>query len=196
MRRAGVPAWLLAVLMASASHVAAATEPPAPRSAAHETAQAREQARLCERLHGEEGVAACRAALALGIAPARRSALRQKLASRLVVLEKWDELAELYREDVQLEPKNAEAWERLGRALLFTLDRRADAVAALEQAVRLAPSDAETRLTFGLALATAGRYTEAVAALHEALRLDPDVLAGRPAARAVLEAAERGQPWP
>jgi tetratricopeptide (TPR) repeat protein len=196
-------ACLLAAFAAPAARAMALEEetPPAAttvaaRPTAHETAQAREQARLCERQHGEDGVAACRAALALGIGPARRSALRQKLASRLVVLEKWDELVELCREDVRLEPTYAGAWERLGRALLFTLDRRADAVAALEQAVRLAPGDAEARVSLGLALAAGGRYPEAVAALHEALRLEPAVLAGRPAARAVLEAAEHGLPWP
>jgi len=183
--------WFLVAIGATAVRASQAAE-----RAAHDTAAAREQARLCERLHREEGAAACRAALALGIGPARRGVLRQTLAKHLVTLEKWDELVELYREDVRLDPRDAAAWERLGRALLFALDRRAEAITALEQAVRLAPADAESRVTLGLALAAAGRYPEAVAALHEALRLDPGVIAGRPAASAVLEAAEHGQPWP
>ena len=87
----------------------------------------------------EEGATACRAALALGIGPARRGAVRQTLAKQLVALERWDELAELYREDVRLAPRDAAGWERLGRALLFALDRRAEAITALEQAVRLSP---------------------------------------------------------
>ncbi len=205
LRHAG--AWLVAVLTAGVSlpasaapaavaALAASGAPASPRPGSHETAQAREQARLCERLHGEEGAAACRSALALGIGPARRFAVRQKLAADLVMLEKWEELADLYKEDVRLAPASGAAWERLGRALLFALDRRSEAIAALEQAVRLAPADAESRVTLGLALAAGGRYQDAVAALHEALRLDPKALAGRPAARAVLEAAEQGKPWP
>ncbi len=173
-----------------------ARESAAAERVAREPVEAREQARLCEKLNREEGAAACRAALALGIGPARRGATRRMLARHLVALEKWEELAELYREDVRLEPGNAAAWDRLGRTLLFALDQRAEAIAALEQAVRLAPVDAQPRVTLGVALGAEGRYPEAAAALREALRLDPAVLGGRPAARAVLEAAERGQPWP
>jgi hypothetical protein len=50
------------------------------RGAPTETAAAREQARLCERLPGASGAAACRQALALGIAPPRRAAVREQLA--------------------------------------------------------------------------------------------------------------------
>ncbi len=184
------------VLLLAAFGAIATRELPAAEPATSETAAAREQARSCERLNLEEGAAACRAALALGIRPARRSGIRLALARHLVALERWDELAEHYREDTRREPANAAAWERLGRVLLFVLDRRAEAIAAVEQAVRLAPTDAEPRVTLGLALAAEGRYPEAVAALREALHLDPAVLGGRPASRAVLDAAERGQPWP
>ena len=166
---------------------------PHPRG---ETAEAREQARLCERLNLEEGVTACRAALALGIGPARRGAVRQMLARHLVALEKWGELAGHFREDVALDPEDAVAWQRLGTTLLFALDEHAQAITALEEARRLAPGDAETRVALGLALAADGRQPEAVAELREALRLDPAGLDGRPAARAVLDAADRGEPWP
>ncbi len=186
---ARVPTLVMLALLAAAGQGLA-------RTAAHETAAAREQARLCERANLEDGVAACRAALALGIGPARRGAVRQMLARHLVALERWDELADHFREDVRLDPANAVAWQRLGTTLLFALDEPAEAIAALEQAVRLAPADAETRLALGLALAAAGRQPEAVSALREAVRLDPAVLAGRPAARAVLEAAESSQSWP
>ena len=67
---------------------------------------------------------------------------------------------------------------------------------ALEEAVRLAPADAESRLGLGLALHATGRPQEAVAALEEALKIEPAVLDGRPGARAVLEALRRGEPWP
>ena len=190
MRPAG-----LALSLALAVTGAAAQERPAvpPRG---ETAAAREQARRCERENLEEGVAACRAALALGIGPARRGPVREMLARHLVALERWDELAELFRENVRLDPESAAAWLRLGLTLLFALDEPAEATGALEETVRLAPADAPARLGLALALQAAGRTTEAAAAFGEALRLDPAVLHGRPAARAALEAARRGEPWP
>jgi len=169
---------------------------PAAQALAAEPRAARDQARLCERLSGDEAVEACRSALRLGIGPARRGAVRTLLAKHLVALERWDELADLFRESVRLDPGNAEAWQRLGTTLLFALGAPAEAVSALQEAARLAPADAPTRLALGLALAAAGRAAEAGAALEEALRLDPAVLDGHPAARAALDAARQGRSWP
>jgi cytochrome c-type biogenesis protein CcmH/NrfG len=118
------------------------------------------------------------------------------LARHLVALERWDELAELLRENVRLAPGSSAAWHRLGLTLLFGLGETAEAVGALEEAVRLAPSDAGARLGLALALQAEGRPAEAVEALGQALRLDPGVLEGRPAARSALEASRRGEPWP
>lgn len=161
-----------------------------------ETAAAREQARLCEREDREEGAQACRAALALGIGGERRGPVRQILAKHLVALERWSELADLLRENVRLEPGSATAWQRLGLTLLFALNQPVEATSALEEAARLAPGDAPVHMGLGLALHASGRPREAVSALEEALRLDPAVLDARPAARALLEAARRGEPWP
>jgi tetratricopeptide (TPR) repeat protein len=141
-------------------------------------------------------VAACRAALAMGIGPERRGPVREMLAKHLVALERWDELAELLREGVRLDPTGADAWRRLGETLLFALGEPAEATGALEEAVRLAPGDAPVRVGLALALHAAGRAKEAAAAFEAALRLDPAVLDGRPAARAAMEAAGRGEPWP
>ncbi len=183
----------LGLALAAAGTAAAERETAAARG---ETPAAREQARLCERKNLEEGVVACRAALALGIGPARRGPVREILGRHLVALERWDELAELLRENVRLDPMSAAAWQRLGLTLLFALDAPAEATGALQEAVRLAPADAPARLGLALALHAAGRTREAMAAFDEALRLDPAVLDGRPAARAALEAARRGEPWP
>lgn len=182
------------VLALAAAGAAAAERAAAPPRA--ETAAAREQARLCERENLEAGAAACREALRLGIGPARRGPVREMLARHLVALERWDELAEVLRENVVLDPKSASAWQRLGLTLLFGLGEAAEATGALEEAVRLEPTDAPSRLGLALALQAAGRAKEAAAELEEALRLDPAVLTGRPAARAALEAARRGEPWP
>ena len=183
---------------AGARQTAAVRQPAASRASAapHETAAAREQARLCERENLEAGAAACREALALGIAGPRRPAVREMLARHLVKLERWDELAELLRENVRLDPRDAAAWQRLGTTLLNGHGETAEAVGALEEAVRLAPADARARLGLALALHASGRAPEAVKMLDEALRLDPAVLDGRPAAQAALEAARRAEPWP
>jgi tetratricopeptide (TPR) repeat protein len=168
---------------------------PAPACAA-ETATAREQARLCERLSGADAVTACRAALRLGIGPERRDPLRELLAKQLVALERWDELAELFRDEVRRDPQDADAWQRLGATLLFALNLPAESVGALEQAVQLAPQDVDARVTLGLALAASGRYVDAVTAFDQALRRDPLALDDRPAARATLDAAREGRSWP
>ncbi|HVO10176.1 MAG TPA: hypothetical protein VMX54_05420 [Vicinamibacteria bacterium] len=185
----------LALLTLLLSALAAAADEPERPATARETAAAREQARLCERLSGMPAVEACRAALALGVSAARRPAIRELLARQLVTLERWDELAELYREQVRLGPDDAAAWQRLGSTLLYALGLPAEAIGALQQSVRLAP-DAEAFLTLAVALATVRRSAEALAAFEAALRLDPHVLDGRPASRDLYEAARQGRPWP
>jgi len=195
----GASIWLVrrALGLSLASVLAAASLAIAQaRNAPAETAAAREQARLCERLAGAPGVDACRRALALGITEPRRTAVRVELARRLTALEDWDALADHFRESTKREPQDAEAWRRLGLVLLFPLHQTADAVSALTEAVRLAPQDAEARAGLAQALAASGRFANAAAAFAEALRLDPAVLDGRPAARAAYEAARRGAGWP
>ncbi len=196
MRLSAPSTTLLAALVALTTVPAPVRGQAATRPPRAETAAAREQARLCERLDGEEAIAACREALALGIGPARRGAVRQLLSVRLAALERWDELAALLRESVQLDPGDAAAWQRLGGVLLFGLGRPTDAVPALEEAARLAPGDAPVRVDLAVALASAGRLPEAVAACDVAAGLDPAVLDSRPGARAVLDAAREGKRWP
>src|SRR5512147_1893312 len=185
--RLPAPGTTLAAALVALAAVPALVRAQAVTPARGETAAAREQARLCERLDGEEAVAACREALALGIGPARRGAVRQLLSLRLATLERWDELSALLRESVRLDPRDADSWRRLGDVLLFGLGQPADAVPALEEAVRLAPDDAHLRVDLAVALASAGRLPEAVAAAGEAARLDPTALESRPGARAVLD---------
>ena len=186
------PAFLALVLTLAVSALLGA-EPPAP---ARESAAAREQARLCERLNLAAGAEACRAALALGIGPERRAAVRAQLARHLVALEDWDALADHFRDGVRLDPQDALGWQRLGLTLLFALHQAKEAVSALEEAVRLAPADAEARVGLAQGLAADGRTGEAALAFEAALRLDPTLLDGRPAARAAFEAARAGASWP
>jgi tetratricopeptide (TPR) repeat protein len=163
-----------------------------------EPAAAREEARRCEEGEGSEdgGLAACREALRLGLAEPRRTAVRQIFARRLADRELFVELVDLYQQDTQEHPGEGEAWRRLGAARLFLRADPAGALPALEEAVRLRSEDADTHVLLGLCLSGLGRHEEAVAAFTEALRLDPEALELRPAAKAALEAARRGQGWP
>jgi tetratricopeptide (TPR) repeat protein len=167
-----------------------AAAPPA------ETPAAREQARLCEDLVGEAGLQACRRALSLVLAPGRVGPVRELVAKHLVSLERWDELAEHLAEDVRLHPESALCHYRQGSNLLFALGRAEESLAPLAEAVRLDSAKADYRAVHALALNAVGRVAEAAAEFEEALRLDPDVLASRPAARAVLDAVRRGERWP
>jgi cytochrome c-type biogenesis protein CcmH/NrfG len=173
---------------------AAALLAPSPVPA--ETREAREQARLCERLDEQEGVDACRSALALGLDPERRGPVREILARHLVDLESWSELADHYREDVRLAPEDARGWARLGSTLLFALNEKAEALATLEEAARLDPKEPWIWGMLAIARHANGRYDEATLAFDQALRLDPTVLDGKPVAQALREAARRKEPWP
>lgn len=163
-----------------------------------EPATARDEARHCE--EGEDkddgGVAACREALRLGLREPQRTALRQLLARRLAERERFDELVELYGEDAEEHPSDSEAWRRLGAARLFLRADASSALPALEAAEKLRADDASTHVLLGLCLSSLARHEEAVAAFEAALRLDPEALSLRPAARATLDAARRGERWP
>lgn len=187
----GLAASALLLAAAGAAAQGAPAEPPRG-----ETPAAREQARLCEVENGDAGLAACRAALALGIGPERRGAVRDLIAKHLVALERWDELAAFLREQVRLSPDDPATWQRLGTVLLLAQDAVPEALAALEEAARLAPKDGPIHLALALALQAAGRPTEAAGVFEEAEKMDPNVFEGRPASRAAFEAARRGERWP
>jgi tetratricopeptide (TPR) repeat protein len=162
-----------------------------------EGAAAREQARLCEDRPGEEGLAACRRAIELGLGPKRLDAVRELVARRLVSLERWEELVELFREGVALYPESGAAQLRLGSALLFAVDRPEEALGPLREAARLGTTDdVEAQLLLGVALNALGRQQEAVAAFEDAERVDPALVDRRPASRAVYEAAKKDERWP
>jgi tetratricopeptide (TPR) repeat protein len=161
-----------------------------------ETPASREQARLCEITVGEESLAACRRAIALGLGPARLLPVRQIVARRLAALEKWDELADHFRGDVALRPGDADAHLKLGTVLLFGLDRKSDALVHFRASIALAPDVAMAHALLAVALAASDRVPEAAAELDLAERLDAGLFGDRPALALVREAARRGEPWP
>ncbi len=68
-------------------------------------------------------------------------------------------------------PERGIGWKILG-ALLWAKENVADAVAAMETAVRLLPDDAEARTNLAAALKKLDRFSEAESWLNEALQLD------------------------
>lgn len=165
-------------------------------AASPETAASREQARLCEKLTGEESLAACRRAIELGLSPERLGPVRQIVARRLASLERWAELADHFRADVALRPLDPEARLRLGSTLLFAVGEPAEAEEELAEAVRLEPGSAVARGLLALALGARGRLKEAADEFEAATGLDEHLLDHRPGMRASAEAARRGEAWP
>ncbi len=155
-----------------------------------------ERMRACADGHGVDAVAACRKALALGLAPKRAALVRDLLARQLVALERWDEALEVRDEDARAQPDNGLAQLRLGEALLFYTDRAADALAAFDAALALRPDDADAAGARGLALNALGRFDESAASFETALGLAPGWLDARPSAQLVLEASRKGERWP
>ncbi len=88
------------------------------------------------------------------------------------------EAAQWFEKATRLNPKNGNAWDNLGEALL-RLKRPEDAVAPLGEAVRLLPNNPTPLVNLGAALLRLGRGDEARAALEKALVLDPQNAAAK-----------------
>ena len=164
--------------------------------AAADTPAAIAEARRCWGTIGEPGIAACRRALELGVAPARASRVELTLAARLGALGRWDEAVDVHRRAVERRPNDAEAHRRLGAALLHGLGKATEAEASLRDAIRLGNAQARTWGDLALAVLALGRPAEAASAFDEALKCDPGFLDGRAGSRAAYDAAKAGRPWP
>jgi cytochrome c-type biogenesis protein CcmH/NrfG len=177
---------LVLVFAPRASSAAVTPDPPA----------ALQPARQCVDLPQDAGIAACRAALSLGLSQRRAGVLRDVLASKLAALGRWEEVVAVYREAAAQPSPAAGTDLRLGSALVHGVGRSEEALAWLREAARLDPSDPEPWGVLGAALCALGRTAEAVAAFDEAVRRDPAWLDSRPASQAMAEAARKGEAWP
>jgi tetratricopeptide (TPR) repeat protein len=83
-----------------------------------------------------------------------------------------DQAEQLYRQILQADPAQAEAWYRLG-SVLQARGRLADATHCHQQALARRPAYAEPHNDLGIVLAMSGRPQEAVAHFREATRLAP-----------------------
>lgn len=78
---------------------------------------------------------------------------------------------------VERRPERERNWLNLGR-LHAEAGRDAAAIRAFEQAVRLAPAEADARINLGIVLSRGGDPERAVAVIDEAIRLRPDLAKG------------------
>jgi len=166
------------------------------KSAPADGPEAREQLRLCAELGKEEGIAACRQALALGLGSERAVLAHLQLARKLSLLKRWDVLVETYRSLVALQPQDGDARLRLGLALLHGQGQAGEAERELREAVRLSPGNPRAHASLGAAMSALGRHAEAVLAFDEALKVDPAHFESWPAAGLIYEASRRGETWP
>lgn len=81
----------------------------------------------------------------------------------------------LWNDTLAYRPENPTAWNNLGNELLNHPGRLAEAITALETAVRLRPDFAEAHYNLGTALLrTSDRLPEAIRELQQAIALKPD----------------------
>ncbi|MGH8496468.1 MAG: tetratricopeptide repeat-containing sulfotransferase family protein [Gammaproteobacteria bacterium] len=92
--------------------------------------------------------------------------------SELHAAGRYEEAIALFRQAIALDPRLAEAHDRLGRSL-NNLRRLDEATAAFREAVRLEPDSAEAHNHLGHVLRAQGALEEAATSFSEALRIDP-----------------------
>jgi serine protease Do len=97
--------------------------------------------------------------------------------ARMATQARWQAAAELADEWTLAQPDNADAWHQSGVAL-SRIDRHADALAALQQAIALAPGHPQILFHTALVLSRIGRSGEAESIRNELVLADTD-LAGR-----------------
>ncbi len=97
---------------------------------------------------------------------------RFSVAELCFELQRYAEAAQVYAEIVQREPHHVQAWAGLGRAA-HLLGQDHHAIAALEQAILLAPQWAEPLYEAALLYAARAEETLAEDRLRRALALDP-----------------------
>jgi tetratricopeptide (TPR) repeat protein len=197
-----VPAvGLLAVVMAGGlwpqASGALADEPLRPRVVleAYETRAARDGQRECFATLTDEAVPVCERALALGLTAGKASGVARRLAALHARGLRWEKAARAWGAVAAILPRDPAP--RVAQAnVLSLLGRQDQALALFEEALRLAPGDAEALLGAGTALARLGRTHEALARIQEAAQREPDLLERRPALAALVDALRAGKPWP
>jgi tetratricopeptide (TPR) repeat protein len=103
---------------------------------------------------------------------------RLEQAKRLHRDGETEQAAEIYRQLIEADPRDAEALHLSG-VILQQQGRPAEAIARISAAIAIAPGKAVFRANLAVCLRAAGRPAEALAELREAARLEPGYTAGR-----------------
>ncbi|MCM2257445.1 MAG: tetratricopeptide repeat protein [Vicinamibacteria bacterium] len=183
------------MLLALAAPASAAPLPHRVVLPAYETRAARDAQRACFAVLSDEAVPACERALALGLTVGKASGVARRLALLHARELRWEQAAQAWAACAAILPKEPAPRVAHGH-LLSLLGRHDEALAAFDEALRLAPDDAEALLGAGTALARLGRGSEALARIDEAARREPELFERRPALAAMRDALRAGKSWP
>jgi tetratricopeptide (TPR) repeat protein len=86
---------------------------------------------------------------------------------------KYDRAEEIWRKVIQINPKNAKAYNNLGNAL-SDQNKLDKAIAAYQKAIQLNPNYADAYNNLGNALDEQKKFNEAIAAYQKAIQLNPN----------------------
>ena len=86
---------------------------------------------------------------------------------------KWQDTIDSYQKTLGFAPDSAEAYEAIGEAL-FSLNRSAESMTALEKAVALNPEDGGAHALLGKLYQEAGNLDKAIPEFEAAIRLRPN----------------------
>ena len=101
-----------------------------------------------------------------------------------------DRAEPLYREIIEADPENAEAWHLLG-VLMLQKGQGVDAESYLSEAIKLKPDEAKYFNNLSSAQKLGGKVTEAEGSLRKAVELDPNFADGHVNLGYLLSEAER-----
>jgi len=92
-------------------------------------------------------------------------------------LNRYEEAADAFRRATQLRLPSAneyfEVWDELGYSL-YTLQKYAEAIEPMQQAIRLKPGDDDANRYLGISYFQLGRYSDALAALARSIQAKPN----------------------
>jgi tetratricopeptide (TPR) repeat protein len=91
---------------------------------------------------------------------------------------RWAEAATLFRQGLDVAPRDATLRQNLGTALFLGGDTPG-ALAEFQEALRLSPGYAKAHFSVGVLMAEAGRDADAIERLSDAVRFDPQMVDAR-----------------
>ncbi len=103
----------------------------------------------------------------------RQAGTHYKLGDAYWSMSQWDLAAAQFRAELEVDPGNCMAQEKLGNILLQQSGSAGEALAAVDKALAMCPAMVEGRVDRGRALMSLNRNAEAVKDLEAAVKADP-----------------------